>query len=62
MDAEENEEELKKSAANDCFVPQSEDPSQQGMFERIINKLLELNEKINSGKEISIVQYLTRLD
>ena len=32
------------------------------MFEKIVQKLLEYNEKINSGKEISIVEYLKRID
>jgi len=32
------------------------------MFEKIINKLLEYNERINSGKEISLVDYLKRID
>ena len=32
------------------------------MFEKIVQKLLEFNEKINSGKEISIVEYLKRID
>ena len=32
------------------------------MFEKIINKLLEYNEKINSGKEISLVEYFKRID
>lgn len=32
------------------------------MFEKIVQKLLEFNEKINSGKEISVVEYLKRID
>ena len=32
------------------------------MFEKIVQKLLEYNEKINSGKEISVVEYLKRID
>ena len=32
------------------------------MFEKIVAKLLEYNEKINSGKEISVVEYLKRID
>lgn len=32
------------------------------MFEKIVQKLLEYNEKINSGKEISVIEYLKRLD
>lgn len=32
------------------------------MFEKIINKLLEYNEKINAGKEISLVEYMKRID
>ena len=32
------------------------------MFEKIVHKLLEYNEKINSGKEISVVEYLKRID
>jgi len=38
------------------------DNSQQTMFEKIVAKLLEYNEKINSGKEISVVEYLKRVD
>lgn len=32
------------------------------MFEKIVHKLLEYNEKINSGKEISVVEYIKRID
>ena len=32
------------------------------MYEKIIAKLLEYNEKINDGKEISVVEYLKRID
>ena len=32
------------------------------MFEKIVQKLLEYNEKINSGKEISVIEYLKRID
>jgi KaiC/GvpD/RAD55 family RecA-like ATPase len=31
-------------------------------FERIVEKLLEYNEKINGGREISVLDYLTRID
>jgi len=31
-------------------------------FERIVNKLLEYNDKINDGKEISVVEYLKKID
>lgn len=62
LQGEDSEEEEKQSAANDSFVPQSEDAAQQSMFEKIVQKLLEYNEKINSGKEISIVEYLKRID
>ena len=31
-------------------------------FERIVEKLLEYNEKINSGREISVLDYLKRID
>lgn len=33
-----------------------------GTYEKIIAKLLEYNEKMNEGKEISVVEYLKRLD
>lgn len=62
LQGEDSEEEEKQSAANESFVPQSEDAAQQSMFEKIVQKLLEYNEKINSGKEISIVEYLKRID
>ena len=32
------------------------------MFEKIVHKLLEFNEKMNNGKEISVVEYLKRID
>ncbi len=32
------------------------------IYEKIIAKLLEYNEKINDGKEISVVEYLKRID
>lgn len=31
-------------------------------FEKIVNKLIEYNEKINDGKELSVVEYLKRID
>jgi hypothetical protein len=31
-------------------------------FERIVEKLLEFNEKINGGREISVLDYLSRID
>ena len=31
-------------------------------YEKIIAKLLEYNEKVNEGKEISVVEYLKKLD
>ena len=36
--------------------------SDPGAYEKIISKLLEYNEKVNDGKEISVVEYLKRLD
>uniref|UniRef100_A0A7S3N2T6 Uncharacterized protein n=1 Tax=Strombidium inclinatum TaxID=197538 RepID=A0A7S3N2T6_9SPIT len=33
-----------------------------GVYEKIIAKLLEYNEKVNEGKEISVVEYLKRID
>ena len=50
------------SGNNDSFLPTSEDAAQQSMFEKIVAKLLEYNEKINNGREISVVEYLKRLD
>lgn len=35
--------------------------SEPGIYEKIIAKLLEYNEKINEGKEISVVEYLKRI-
>jgi len=32
------------------------------MFEKIVSKLLEYNEKINTGKEISVVEYINKID
>ena len=32
------------------------------MFEKIVSKLLEYNEKINTGKEISVVEYIKKID
>lgn len=36
--------------------------AEPGIYEKIIAKLLEYNEKINDGKEISVVEYLKRID
>lgn len=36
--------------------------NQQNLFDRIVAKLIDYNEKINGGKEISVVEYLKRLD
>ena len=60
---ESGEEEEKVSANRDeAFTPSSEDAAQQSMFEKIVQKLLDYNEKINSGKEISVVEYIKRID
>ena len=32
------------------------------MFEKIVKKCLDYNEKINSGKEISVIKYINRID
>ena len=50
-----------KSEKND-FLPDAQEEIKQAMFEKIINKLLEYNEKINQGKEISLVEYMKRID
>ena len=47
---------------SDKFVPRAENAKNQNMFEKIISKLLEFNERINSGKEISLVEYLKEID
>ena len=44
------------------FIPQADQQTKQNMFEKIIGKLLEYNERINSGKEISLIEYLKELD
>lgn len=31
-------------------------------YERIVSKLIEYNDKINDGKELSVVEYLKRID
>jgi hypothetical protein len=31
-------------------------------YDKIVSKLIEYNEKINEGKELSIVEYLKRID
>ena len=56
-----SEQEEEKGEAN-SFIPQSDDAQQQSIFEKIVAKLLEYNEKVNNGKEISVVEYLKRLD
>jgi hypothetical protein len=36
--------------------------AESAVYEKIISKLLEYNEKINEGKEISVVEYLKRIE
>ena len=36
--------------------------SDQVTYEKIVGKLLEYNEKINEGKELSVVEDLKRID
>ena len=36
--------------------------TEPGVYEKIIAKLLEYNEKVNDGKEISVCEYLKRID
>jgi hypothetical protein len=35
---------------------------EQITYEKIVSKLLEYNEKINDGKELSVVEYMKRID
>lgn len=35
---------------------------EQISYEKIVNKLIEYNEKVNEGRELSIVEYLKRID
>jgi hypothetical protein len=35
---------------------------QASAYEKLVEKLLEYNEKINSGREISVLDYLQRID
>lgn len=35
---------------------------EQITYEKIVSKLIEYNEKINEGKELSVVEYLKRID
>ena len=55
----EGEEEEKKSPreddADDLF-------QQKQVFEKVVAKLLEYNDRINQGKEISVVEYFKKLD
>ena len=32
------------------------------MYDKIVQKLLEYNERINNGREVSVVEYLKRVD
>ena len=32
------------------------------MYEKIVHKLVEYNEKMNNGREVSVVEYLKRID
>jgi hypothetical protein len=36
--------------------------AEQQTYEKIVSKLIEYNEKVNEGKELSIVEYLKRID
>ena len=40
----------------------SQQIAEQQTYEKIVSKLIEYNEKINEGKELSIVEYLKRID
>lgn len=40
----------------------SEAAAQKDMYQRIVQKLVEYNDKINTGKEISVMEYLKRID
>ena len=57
-----SEEEKDGDQRDDNLTPQAEHLNQQEMFEKIVQKLMEYNDKINNGKEISVVEYLKRLD
>lgn len=62
-----NEEEAKKKAEEQSNELQEGiggygNTTEPGVYEKIIAKLLEYNEKVNDGKEISVVEYLKRID
>ena len=49
----------------DVYKPTSDKTASQlqaSAYEKIVEKLLEYNEKINGGREISVLDYLTRID
>jgi len=49
-------------AADGPPVATSQHVMEQITYEKIVSKLLEYNEKINEGKELSVVEYMKRID
>ena len=64
--SDDNEEESKKEGSdaklNVSVSMTSEAAAQKDMYQRIVQKLVEYNDKINTGKEISVMEYLKRID
>jgi hypothetical protein len=54
----EGEEEHKDSIEDDQPPKQND----KAIFEKIVAKLLEFNDRINNGKEISVTEYFKRID
>ena len=65
---EESKSGVDDSAAQAEAAPKAYDPltgkytEEAAIFEKLIQKLVEYNEKVNEGKEITIVDYLRRID
>ena len=50
--SEAEEEEAKEETKEEMFIPQAEVENEQQHYDKIVNKLLDYNEKINHGREI----------
>ena len=59
--SEAEEEEAKEETKEEMFIPQAEVENEQQHYDKIVNKLLDYNEKINHGREIQVIEYLKRL-
>lgn len=62
LESDDEEEEKKHKGDSDGETTPSQMQDDKTIFQKVVQKLLEYNERINSGKEIAVTEYFKRID